>query len=96
MKPPRKNVNAASGSTVTTASITNSSSVETTVDGSEAIGTRWGADLPSTYEILRREGEIHEGRATVLDELQRNFARLEDLHGQLHFVLNEVESVLRR
>ena len=55
----------------------------------------WGSDLPSTYEILRREGELHEGRSTVLDELQRNFARLEDLHGQLHFILNEVESILR-
>jgi hypothetical protein len=78
-------------------SITNSSSAENTVvDGSEAMTSDssllWG---DSTYEILRREGELHEGRATVLDELQRNFARLSDLHGQLHFVLNEVESLLR-
>jgi hypothetical protein len=79
-------------------SITNSSAAEdTVVDGSEAMTSDssllWGND--STYEILRREGELHEGRATVLDELQRNFARLEDLHGQLHFMLREVESLLR-
>ena len=69
-----------------------------TNDSSESLSNEtahWGSDFSSTYEILRREGEIHEGRTTVIDELQRNFARLEDLHGQLHFILREVESVLR-
>jgi hypothetical protein len=51
---------------------------------------------PSTYALLRREGEIHEGRITVLDDLRRNIARLEDLHGQLSFLMKEVVSVLRR
>jgi len=83
------------------ASITNSSSATShAVDGAEANLSQdslsWGAELPSTYELLRREGELHEGRGTVLDELHRNLVRLQDLHSQLHFLMREVESTLRR
>ncbi len=81
---------------MTTASITNSSVAEESVVDAREANLSWGTDLSSTYELLRREGEIHEGRVSAIDELRQNMARLEDLHGQLHFLMREVGSILRR
>lgn len=102
IKPPQSKVQPG---VLTTASMTNTSAAETSAfeskednlnENSIENSLGWGNELPSSYELLRREGEIHEGRGTVLDDLRKNLARLEDLHGQLHFLMKEVESILRR
>ncbi len=60
---------------------------EVSVSSTETLGS---------YELLKREGEWHLGRAQVIEELRGNMARLEDLHGKLQYLLGEVETILRR
>jgi hypothetical protein len=63
---------------------------------SSGSGLSGSTSILGSYELLKREGEIHLGRTQIVEDLRANVAKLEDLHGKLQFLLGEVETILRR
>ena len=51
---------------------------------------------PSSYELLKREGELHLRGGDILEELRQNIDELEELHGRLKFMMREVQGLIRR
>jgi len=50
----------------------------------------------SSYELLKREGELHVRGGDVLQELRKNIDELEELHGRLKFMMSEIQGLVRR
>ena len=65
----------------------NSNSTFTRIDASASV-------FPYTYHEIT--DDKHVVRLDVLEQLKNNIAQLEDLHGRMRFMMNEVRGLMKR